>query len=58
MIDIYTSIAVGIALLFGLPPLIKQIIKPDSDFLITYCIDKTKFEEYKKQLKENGDWIE
>ena len=41
MIDTYSIIAIGAALIYGLIPLIKQIIKPDSDFLVAHYIDKS-----------------
>ena len=58
MIDIYAAIAVGIALIIGVIPLIRQIITKYKNFLVQYYVDKQKFEEYLMQLKKDGDWIE
>ena len=58
MVDIYALIAIGIALIIGTIPLIRQIITKDKNFLVTYYTDKEKFKEYLIQLKKDGDWIE
>lgn len=59
MIDIYTTIAVGIALGLGAIPLIKPLKTGNWDnFVVSYRVDKQKFKEYLIQLKKDGDWIE
>ena len=58
IIDIYATIAVGIALILGTIPLIRQIKTRDKNFLVQYYVDKQKFKQYLMQLKKDGDWIE
>ena len=57
MIDIYTTIAVGIALIIGFIPLLSKKFR-NKDALIMYHIDKEKFKEYLVQLHKDEDWIE
>ena len=69
MIDTYSIIAIGAALGLGAIPLIKQIIKPDPEFLIGYSFNKslmskTEYEEYEKlgytafmkKVEEESKW--
>ena len=49
MEDIYTIIAIGTALGLGAIPLIKQIIKPDPDFLIGHSINKSLMSQAEKE---------
>ena len=48
MVDIYSVLAVGFALALGAIPLIKQIIKPDPDFLIGHYINKSLMSKAEK----------
>ena len=67
--DTYSIIAIGCALGIGAIPLIKQIIKPDPNFLVGYGIkkslmSKTEREEYEKigytafmkKIEEESKW--
>ena len=69
MVDIYSIIAIGFALGLGAIPLVKQIIKPDPEFLIGYSFNKslmskTEREEYErighkeyiKKVEEESKW--
>ena len=49
MNDLYVLIAIGSALALGLSPLIKQIIKPDSEFLVGHYIDKSLMSKAEKE---------
>ena len=58
MIDIYATIVVGIALVIGAIPLIRQVITKDKNFLVHYYVDKQRFKKYLTQLHKDGEWIE
>jgi hypothetical protein len=49
MVDTYTIMAIGTALGLGAIPLIKQIIKPDPDFLIGHSINKSLMSQAEKE---------
>lgn len=57
MIDIYATIAVGIALILGTIPLLFKRFR-EKDFLVTHVFHKKEFREYLMQLKKDGYWIE
>ena len=48
MNELYVLIAIGSALIVGSIPLIKQIIKPDSDFLIGHSLNKSLMSQAEK----------
>lgn len=69
MIDTYTIIAIGFALELGAIQAIKQIIKPDPNFLVDHYLDKSTMskaekDEYKKigytafmkKVEEESKW--
>lgn len=49
MIDTYNIIAIGFALGLGAIPLIKQIIKPDTNFLVAHYLDKSAMSKAEKE---------
>ena len=69
MNELYVLIAIGFAIALGAIPLIKQIIKPDSDFLIGHSLNtslmsqvekdeckKLGYTAFMKKVEEESEW--